>query len=459
MALGGQAFAELCTIDAVPAATLLLPYFEVGLQPTDPALGAGDFADDQAATNVDTLFSINNASSAPTIAHVSFWGDWSQPTIDFDVFLTGYDVATVSLADVFNNGSLLQTLHAWADQETAGDITNAISPHQGDNSDNPGWDSLQDGAGTCGCAVQDDDPDSAAYCPRFESCDTPFAQLPLPTLTGDFIDLIRLGHIGRPLPGTMDDCVGQVGGAWGTDQDFIARGYITIDNLNDCSINFPNTTGYFDNAGVGDATVKTVNQLWGDWYIIDEGRAIGDNLVAIEAADDVQYAGQQFAAGDYTFYGRYVTALATDQREPLGTVWGARYLQPNPAFTGGTDLLVWRDAKCGRSTPWSCTDGPAWKDLDETQVVDFSLDEDAVELCGLIITTGGGGISPVPPGSQQPVVCFPIETGRYGVGDNNLDVQHDFGWLYLNLNHTLDLSAAATTGECDDDFGYFGDIA
>ena len=31
LALGGQSFAELCTVDAVPAATLLLPYFEVSL--------------------------------------------------------------------------------------------------------------------------------------------------------------------------------------------------------------------------------------------------------------------------------------------------------------------------------------------------------------------------------------------------------------------------------------------
>ncbi len=451
LAFGGQSFAELCTIDAVPAATLLLPYFEVGLNPAD---GADTTADYDADTNVDTLFSINNASAAPTIAHVSFWGDWSQPTIDFDVFLTGYDVATVSLADVFNNGNLPQTLHAWED------ALDATSPHQGANSDNPEWDSFPDAADadTSGCAVQQDDPSAADYCPRFLSCDTPFAQLPLPVLTGDFLDLIRAGHTGQPLPGTDDSCVGQAGGAWGTATDYIARGYITIDNLNDCSINFPNTSGYFDNAGIGAATVKTQNQLWGDWYIIDEGRAIGDNLVAIEAYNDQQYPGEDFAAGDYTFYGRYVTALATDQREPSGSVWGARYLQPNAVFTGGTDLLVWRDAKCGRDAPWSCTDGPVWANLEETQVVDFSLSEDAIELCGSVGgSSGGGGVSPVPTGTNpDELQCFPIETGRYEVGGGNLNVQNEFGWLYLNLNHTILLPDAT---ECDSASGYFGDIA
>ncbi|HEX6865177.1 MAG TPA: hypothetical protein VF414_20270, partial [Thermoanaerobaculia bacterium] len=48
LGLGGQAFAVIGTIDDVPAATLLLPYFEV------------DIANQNGVT---TLFSINNASA------------------------------------------------------------------------------------------------------------------------------------------------------------------------------------------------------------------------------------------------------------------------------------------------------------------------------------------------------------------------------------------------------------
>ena len=50
------ASAEMCTMDQVPAATLLLPYFEVDL--------TGDDC-------ITTLFAVGNASAAPTIAPYS----------------------------------------------------------------------------------------------------------------------------------------------------------------------------------------------------------------------------------------------------------------------------------------------------------------------------------------------------------------------------------------------------
>jgi len=47
-------------------------------------------------------------------------------------------------------------------------------------------------------------------------------------------------------------------------------------------------------------------------------------------------------ATGYTFYGRYPHSGAeVDGREPLATIWGARYLG---AFPGTTHLEVWRDA-------------------------------------------------------------------------------------------------------------------
>src|SRR5947209_2426269 len=66
--------AVLCTVDAVPAATLLLPYFEVDLDDPD---------------GLTTLFSINNASGSEALAHVVIWSDLSVPVLDFDVDLTG----------------------------------------------------------------------------------------------------------------------------------------------------------------------------------------------------------------------------------------------------------------------------------------------------------------------------------------------------------------------------------
>ncbi|MCB1032276.1 MAG: hypothetical protein KDD47_00390, partial [Acidobacteria bacterium] len=87
--------AEIGAIDAVPAATLLLPYFEVGLE--------------SCVEQPTTLFSVNNASAAPVVAHVTLWTKLARPTLDFDIYLTGYDVFTVNLADLFIHGTLPQT--------------------------------------------------------------------------------------------------------------------------------------------------------------------------------------------------------------------------------------------------------------------------------------------------------------------------------------------------------------
>ena len=106
LALSGGAIAEICTIDDVPAATLLLPYFEVDL--ANP-------------NGVTTLFSINNASASAALAHVTLWTDESVPTLDFDVYLTGYDVQTLNVRDIFN-GILPRTA------DDGSDPSDTISP-------------------------------------------------------------------------------------------------------------------------------------------------------------------------------------------------------------------------------------------------------------------------------------------------------------------------------------------
>ncbi len=453
--LGGQAFGELCTIDAVPAATLLLPYFEVGLTslPEDPV---------SSTRFVDTFFSVNNASAAPTVAHVVLWGDWSLPSIDFDIFLTGYDMETVSLSEVFNWGNLPITSHAWNDVDdmisphgrAVDDPANASGPNPG-LSENPQWDSqLQPGL-TTGC-----DPMVDPGCPRFPGCDV---NLPLQprdrgNLSSTALDRVRCGHTGRGLACESVSCIGQKHDETGAgDNDYIARGYLTIDNVNDCNLLFPAQEGYFGNPGI----VSFENQLWGDWFIVQEGRAIGDILVPIEADPD----GVAFAPGDATFYSRFVDGLATDQREPLGNTWAARYFQPGPAFSNGTSLFVWRDSKCRSNVPGfgnGCVSSaaagtPPWYPLDETQVVSFDVQEDAVEICGSVTTPGGGGVSPPDPDVTSNPTCFPLETGRYLIGEGDLDLPYDFGWIYLNLNFTLGDTSGSPT-PCSTD-GLLGDIA
>src|SRR5512138_869711 len=69
---------DSCDIGVAPAATLLLPFFQVDLG--------------TAGTGRTTIFSVTNVSPYAQIAHVTVWTDWSFPVLDFNLFLTGYDV-------------------------------------------------------------------------------------------------------------------------------------------------------------------------------------------------------------------------------------------------------------------------------------------------------------------------------------------------------------------------------
>src|SRR5947208_6297693 len=100
LALAGQALDVISTIDEVPAATLLLPYFQVDL--SNP-------------NGENTLFSINNASATVVLGHVVVWSDLSHVVLDFNVYLTGYDVQTISLRDIIQNGILPRTASAGQD--------------------------------------------------------------------------------------------------------------------------------------------------------------------------------------------------------------------------------------------------------------------------------------------------------------------------------------------------------
>src|SRR5688500_6677984 len=75
---------DSCDISVAPAATLLLPYFEVAEDPLGET----------------TLFTITNTSQYPAIAHVVLWTDYSYPVIDFNIYLTGFDVQSINLFDL-----------------------------------------------------------------------------------------------------------------------------------------------------------------------------------------------------------------------------------------------------------------------------------------------------------------------------------------------------------------------
>ncbi len=419
--LAGPASAELCALDTVPAATLLLPYFATDIGDADGD-GTADCAD-----GIDTIFSINNASSAPALAHVTLWTDWSWPSLDFDLFLTGYDIQSVSLCEAVGRGWLPIT----ADEQN--DPDDDISPHGSGGWLNPDWDG------------------------SFPNCENVF---PFPdfVVSGGLLDRVQNAHAGFPIASLGGDCSGQALNGDGACAEgscpagTIARGYVTIDNVSACSTVFPNEPDYFEDGGNGIA--NDVNQLWGEAFHIDptNGFAQGDNLVHIEA--DPGFNDQSTATG-MTFYGRYVTNNpgGGDNREPLGTTWGARTF----TFGEATQFTVWRDStddQVNNNDGWACGlcglgVGPEWCPLNETQVVCFDEAEHAVELCFIF---GGGVISP--PDDPSDPTCFPLETqlAEYGDGDLDPGPGFDFGWCFLNLNHTC---TTCNPGG----FGANGDIA
>src|SRR5713226_3985455 len=76
---------DSCDVKVGPAATLLLPYFDV---------------DVTGETGQTTLFTVTNVTRYPQIAHVTLWTDHGYPVMVFNLYLTGYDVQGINLTDV-----------------------------------------------------------------------------------------------------------------------------------------------------------------------------------------------------------------------------------------------------------------------------------------------------------------------------------------------------------------------
>lgn len=372
--------AEIGTADAVPAATLLLPYFEVDLG--NPS-------------GVNTLFTVSNASATAVVAHVVLWSDWGLPSIGFDLYLTGYDVQPIDLRQVFA-GQLPVTADAGTDP------TDTIS-NKGDLSQDINFPGAIGPCGTSRTLYNQPDPGAA----------------------------IKFQHLNRVHTGQSSPIDGRCwGAAYG---DAIARGYVTVDAVTQCSLLTPTDAGYF-------ASIATAqNVLYGDYAIVSsqQNYAIGESLVHIEACRPgggmppfFGYVGTgaghcPLVPGDYSFYGRYVGFDASDQREPLPTTFAARY-------QGGSksDLLVWRDTKStisGNNGPRACGLRPSWAPLGNTEVIGFDNEENSTALC----------TAPV-----DGTTCWPLATQRTNVKDGNgltarIKPPYTAGWLHLNLNHAV----------------------
>ncbi|MEM7582500.1 MAG: hypothetical protein AAF560_03900 [Acidobacteriota bacterium] len=261
-------------MDEVPAATLLIPHFMIDLDACDPA-------------GLNTVVKITNASPEATVAQLTFWSDWGAPVIEYQIYLSGYDVETLDLADHFCNGNVAIT----------GPNT---SPH----------------------GHLSGDPAMLTDCDLF----FPFQN---PVLVGSILDRFRRGHTGQPLSSIGGNCFGATYG------DNVARGYMTIDVVDRCALLFPHQGGYFQ------SVASFENRLLGEYFYVDPATGFYQSYPAIHIEADGE--GLTFGPGDHTFYGRFVSGLATDRREPLPTTFGASFVR-SEIVEVGTELLIWRES-------------------------------------------------------------------------------------------------------------------
>jgi len=366
---------DSCDIGVAPAATLLLPYFEVDLA---------------SRTGEQTVFTITNVSDEEQVAHITLWTDYSFPVIDFNVYLTGYDVQSINLYDVIALGQIAPT------RGTGFEDTG--SPEGDFSVDNP--------------LVLE------------ESC----RNLPLnlnPVYITRMQSAFTVGTV--PALGAAAACTGI--GSSGHPAN-AAIGYATVDVASRCGTQLPSDPGYFT-AG-GEALFDNV--LIGDYQQVNAGQnfAQGNPMVHIRAIPEGGVPGDGTVTNfTRTFYGRYQAAVTptADRRQPLPSQFAARWID------GGTGSFqtyykIWRE---GRVAPGAsaCTGAGDVSPANITSVTEFVTFDEEENAVGAAPEEG-----PVSPPIELEFTL--PETGRYQVGTGTFpELENDAvaGWIYMNLDN------------------------
>lgn len=387
---------DSCDIGTAPAATLLLPWFEVDITSA-------------ATTARTTLFTVTNTSFLPQIAHVTIWTDWSFPVMDFNIFLTGYDVQAINLYDLLGGGGRPGVIAPPSGTSIATvPANNTIVPNAQpeQTNDNPNF--LGNAAANC-------------------------ASLPgtiPPALLTDVRALLTTGRS----TGTVISCVNPATGAQAQvgSASANAHGYITIDVAATCSTSLPTDPGYFtgeilfDNVLVGDYQEVSPSPTVGNY-------AGGNPMVHIRAVPEGGAAGSVPTGTTnlpYTFYDRYQAGAAdrrVDRRQPLPSTFAARWIAGSSALFQ-TDYKIWREGL----TTQTVTDCRFYSQRNSimpiAQIVRFDEHENATgQSAGVIISPPLVTSPTLPEASRTPVSggVFPPLSTSGDVG----------GWMYLNLSN------------------------
>ncbi|HYM60330.1 MAG TPA: hypothetical protein VEZ11_05500 [Thermoanaerobaculia bacterium] len=363
-----------CSISVAPAATLLLPYFEV------------DFTSPQ-GERVTTLFTITNVTNLPQIAHVTIWSDWSFPLLDFNLFLTGYAVQGINMYDIIGGGVIGSEIG----------VTNGAGegPFSMPNDSNPNFNA------TAG--------DACNILPGF--------------IPDQLLADVRTGLT----TGLYSSCgSSRIGGVHTN-----AVGYVTIDVSSTCSSTLPTTSSYFTGEILFD------NVLIGDYEQVNPNAAIGNfaggnPLVHIRATPEGGTAGSVPGTNlPFTFYDRYTNQAVgfprtIDRRQPLPGVFAARYIQGGTS-SFNTNFKIWREGITGAAA--ACSQYSRNSALAVTDVTRFDEHEfPMTQPNGPIISPAPVITISLPETSAPPTnsLVFPPMVSPTG------DVG---GWMMLDLNN------------------------
>lgn len=278
---------------------------------------------DSPATN-DTVLTVQNVGGSAVIAHLTMWTDWAVPILDLDIYLAGFDVQTLDMKELLLDGMLPVT-------------GSAVSPH----------------GPLAGPRV------------AFPGCNNTTTPGDGPVYHNPISSQL-LGNLQLALTGNFSP---MLGGCAGSNRgNRVARGYVTIDANGRCSLLFPTSATYFS------SVTTRRNVLVGDLTILRPAAAHAVSLpaVALEAAPE-----GQSVPGNRTFYGRYLNGDGSDAREPLPTIFEARYFNGGVFFGGGTDFFVWRETAGGSYGSVQCGTNPAWYPL-ATQPVSYFNEQEGV---------------------------------------------------------------------------------
>ncbi len=365
---------DVCDIGNYPAATLLLPYFEV------------DIASPQ-GTGETTLFTITNTTNVPQVAHITLWTSWAFPVITFNLYLTGYDVQSINLYDVIVFGRIAST----------GSHISPVGALSGDmdvDHDNP-----RVNEASCDAAVPGQLPQ--IYIDRMQRAFT----------------LGRIPQFGETGPCNF---IGDVHAN--------AIGYATIDVYDHCSVVQPTDHGYFDHILFDNVLMGDYQQVNGSLNFAQGNpmvhiRAVPEGGTAAERADNPRYQ-VNFSR---TFYSRLLPAdkRTFDARQPLPSTLAARWINGGPSGFQ-TFYKLWREATTGAGV--ACDHYSHNASMLLTEIVRFDEEENP--------RTHANDPPPIcdPPPCQSPQLpalslvnaqdtsVFPSPDGEFA------------GWFYLNLD-------------------------